>query len=170
MQNNKRLTLASMFLALGILFPQIFHEIPNAGNIFLPMHIPIILCGFICGPFYGLLVGVIAPIMSNLIFAMPNTIMLGQMIVELGSYGFMCGILYRFIKLKNELIQNYFVLIISMIFGRVVYGICNLLIFRINQYNFSIWIKSALIIAIPGIIIQLMLIPVLVNKIKKLVK
>ena len=80
MQNNKRLTLASMFLALGILFPQIFHGIPNAGNIFLPMHIPIILCGFICGPLYGLLVDLITPLNINLLFAIPANNMLGQTI------------------------------------------------------------------------------------------
>lgn len=170
MNSIKKLTLASMFLALGILFPQIFHAIPNAGNILLPMHIPVILCGFVCGPFYGLLVGLITPIISNLVFAMPAAIMLGQMIVELGTYGFMCGLMYRLIQNNNELIRNYIVLIISMVSGRLVYGICNALIFKAGNYSFDLWIKAALIVAIPGIIIQLIFIPILVNKIKKLVK
>ena len=170
MSSIKRLTIASMFLALGILFPQIFHAIPNAGSILLPMHIPVILCGFICGPLYGLLVGLITPIISNLLFAMPATIMLGQMIVELGTYGFMCGILYKVINIKNNLIKNYIVLILSMIIGRLVYGTCNALIFKAGNYTFDMWIKVALIVAIPGILIQLFIIPILVIKIKEIKK
>ena len=168
MKQIKNLTLASMFLALGILFPQIFHAIPNAGNMILPMHIPVILCGFICGPLYGLLVGLLTPILSNLIFSMPAIAMLGQMIVELGTYGLMCGILYKVINIKNSLIKNYIVLILSMIIGRLVYGICNALIFKTGNYNFDMWIKVALIVAIPGILIQLFLIPILVIKIQEI--
>ena len=76
-----------MCLALGVILPQAFHMIPNAGNIFLPMHIPVLICGFICGPFYGLTVGIITPCLSHIIFSMPPAMMLGQMIVELGVYG-----------------------------------------------------------------------------------
>ena len=83
MNKTKKLTFAAMCLALGVILPQAFHMIPNAGNIFLPMHIPVLICGFICGPFYGLAVGIITPCLSHIIFSMPPAMMLGQMIVEL---------------------------------------------------------------------------------------
>ena len=167
---TKNITLAAMFLALGILFPQIFHAIPNAGLILLPMHIPVFLCGFICGPLYGLLVGFITPILSNIIFAMPLAHMLMQMIVELSMYGFMSGLLSSLIKINNVLLKNYIVLIVSMIVGRLVYGLANNYIFRAGSYSLQIWLSSAFITSIPGIIIQLSIIPILVIWIKKLIR
>ena len=168
MNNTKKLTLASMLLAIGIILPQAFHSIPNAGIIFLPMHIPVLICGYICGPFFGILVGIITPIISNIIFGMPVTSMLGQMCIELGMYGLSSGILNNILKIKNEIVKNYIVLIVSMIIGRVVYGICNALILKAGNYSLEIWLTSAFISALPGIIIQIVFIPVLVNNIKKI--
>ena len=126
MNKTKQLSLSSMFLALGVLFPQLFHAIPNAGNIFLPMHIPVLICGFVCGPIYGLLVGLVTPILSYLIFAMPSTIMLSQMIVELSIYGFLIGLLNKKIHLSNVLLKNYLVLISSMMKWRSLAQMLNL--------------------------------------------
>ena len=165
---TKQLTLAAMCLTLGIILPQAFHMIPNAGTILLPMHIPVLICGFICGPFYGLIIGILTPFLSHVIFAMPPTIMLGQMLVELGTYGFLTGILNKTIKIKNELEKNYVVLILSMFIGRIMYGLANSLIFKTGNYALNIWLSSAFIIALPGIIIQLLLVPTLVKTIKKL--
>lgn len=165
MNKTKQLSLSSMFLALGVLFPQFFHAIPNAGNIFLPMHIPVLICGFVCGPIYGLLVGLLTPILSYLIFAMPSTIMLSQMVIELSVYGFLTGLLNKKIHLPNALLKNYLVLLSSMIIGRLIYGVTNTLIFQTTSYSFSIWLTSAFITGIPGIIIQLIIIPILIKKI-----
>ena len=168
MNKTKKLTLTAMCLALGVILPQAFHMIPNAGNIFLPMHIPVLICGFICGPFYGLTVGIITPCLSHIIFSMPPAMMLGQMIVELGVYGLCTGLLNQIITINNELLKYYLVLIISMVVGRITYGICNELLFKAGNYSLSIWLSAAFIKGLPGIIIQLVLIPTIVKTIKKL--
>lgn len=168
MNKTKKLTFAAMCLALGVILPQAFHMIPNAGNIFLPMHIPVLICGFICGPFYGLTVGIITPCLSHIIFSMPPAMMLGQMIVELGVYGLCTGLLNQIITINNELLKYYLVLIISMVVGRITYGICNALLFKAGNYSLSIWLSAAFIKGLPGIIIQLVLIPTIVKTIKKL--
>ena len=169
MNKTKELTVSSMCLALGVILPQAFHTIPNAGSILLPMHIPVLLCGFICGPTYGLIVGVLTPILSHLIFSMPPAAMLGQMVIELAMYGLMTGLLNKTLNIKNELIKYYVVLILSMIIGRVFYGIVNALFFKAGSYSLSIWLSTAFVSAIPGIIIQLAIVPSLVKAIKKLV-
>lgn len=168
MNKTKKLTLTAMCLALGVILPQAFHMIPNAGNIFLPMHIPVLICGFICGPFYGLTVGIITPCLSHIIFSMPPAMILGQMIVELGVYGLCTGLLNQIITINNELLKYYLVLIISMVVGRITYGICNALLFKAGNYSLSIWLSAAFIKGLPGIIIQLVLIPTIVKTIKKL--
>lgn len=168
MNKTKKLTLTAMCLALGVILPQAFHMIPNAGNIFLPMHIPVLICGFICGPFYGLTVGIITPCLSHIIFSMPPAMMLGQMIVELGVYGLCTGLFNQIITINNELLKYYLVLIISMVVGRITYGICNALLFKAGNYSLSIWLSAAFIKGLPGIIIQLVLIPTIVKTIKKL--
>lgn len=170
MNKTKLLTLSSMFLALGIIMPQAFHTIPNAGNIFLPMHIPVLLCGFICGPLYGLIVGILTPTISHLIFSMPTSMILSQMIIELGIYGFSSGLLCNLIRIQNELIKNYFVLVLSMLLGRFIYGIANALIFKVGSYSFSLWISVAFVTSIPGILIQLILVPFLVKTLNKLLR
>lgn len=168
MNKTRKLTLSAMFLALATIIPQTIHTIPNGGNVLLPMHIPVLLCGFLCGPLYGLLVGILSPILSHLIFSMPATIMLGQMIIELGMYGLLTGILNNAIKIKKDILRIYIVLISSMIIGRIIYGICNALIFKVGTYSLSIWISAAFITATPGIIIQLILIPFILKMINKI--
>lgn len=170
MNNTKKLTLAGMCLALGVIVPQAFHAIPNAGTIFLPMHIPVLICGFICGPLYGLIDGILTPILSNIIFSMPAIPMLGQMIIELATYGLMTGLLNKIINIKKTYIKNYVVLVSSMIIGRIVYGIANALIFKAGAYSLDIWISFAFVTAIPGIIIQLIIIPILVSTLTKTIK
>ena len=167
---TKQLTIASMCLALGVILPQAFHAIPNSGTIFLPMHIPVLISGFICGPYYGLIIGILTPFVSHLIFAMPPSPILTQMLIELAMYGLCTGMFNKAIKIKNQMIKNYLVLILAMIIGRVTYGLANAFIFKAGSYSLSIWLTTAFITALPGIIIQLILIPIIVKTVKKLLK
>lgn len=161
MNKTKELTIASMCLALGILLPQAFHMIPNAGNIFLPMHIPVLICGFVCGPLYALIVGVCTPILSHIVFQMPQTMMLAQMIVELGIYGVSSSLLNKVLNIRNEYIKSYICLVISMLMGRLTYGILNALIFKAGAYSMEIFLSTAFITSLPGIIIQLLIVPII---------
>lgn len=101
-EKTKKIVLAGLFIALGIVLPFITMQIPSIGNMLLPMHIPIILCGFICGGPYGLIVGVIVPLLRSVLFGMPalfpNAV---AMAFELGTYGFVTGVLYKRFNKKS---------------------------------------------------------------------
>lgn len=164
---TKQLVLTALFIAIGVVLPQAFHMVPNAGSVILPMHIPVLISGYAVGPFFGLLCGILTPVLSNLIFGMPPAPVLPGMICELAVYGLMTGIFNKIIKIKNDYAKAYAVLILAMLCGRVTYGILNTLIFRAGSYSLNAWISAAFVTAIPGIIIQLVLIPLLVVRLKK---
>ena len=164
---TRKLVLTALLIAIGVVLPQAFHAIPNAGSIFLPMHIPVLIAGFAVGPLYGAFCGILTPILSHLIFGMPPAMMLGQMICELAMYGFMTGLLNGLIKIENPLVKNYVVLILGMLAGRLTYGILNALIFKAGSYSMQAWLSAAFITALPGIAIQLILIPILVTRLQK---
>ena len=168
MNKTKQIVLTALFIAIGVVLPQAFHMIPNAGSIFLPMHIPVLVAGYIVGPFYGAICGFLTPLLSHFIFGMPPAPMLGQMLCELTVYGLMTGLLNKVLKIENEYVKAYAVLILSMLCGRFVYGILNALIFKAGNYSLQMWLSAAFIKAVPGIIIQLLLIPVLVVRLQKI--
>jgi len=173
-QKTIRLVLASMFLALAFVLPFLTAQIREIGNALCPMHFPVILCGFICGPWWGLAVGIIAPILRSAVLGMP--IMFPSaicMALELGTYGLLSGLMYRiFGKRKLGILLS---LIIAMVGGRIVWGIsravCAGLDFN-NSTSFGIsafW-NGAVLGAIPGITLQLILIPLLTLLCEKLKK
>ena len=99
--SSKELVLSGLFLALGLLLPFITGQIPSIGNKLLPMHIPILLCGFICGKRYGLIVGFITPLLRSLILTMPPLFIAVTMAFELAAYGFVAGLMYNLLPRKN---------------------------------------------------------------------
>ncbi len=140
-----------------------------------PMHLPVILCGFICGWPYGFIVGIIAPILRFVTLGMLPLFPIGfAMSFELATYGFTAGIFYNVIfrkLIKNNNIQIYLSLICSMIIGRIVFGIVMFILMGLGfaDYSFSIFFTGTIINAIPGIILQIILIPIIIilyNKIK----
>ena len=167
MNSTKKIVLTALFVALGVALPQAFHMIPNAGSIFLPMHIPVLVSGFVVGPLFGCLCGVFTPVLSHLIFGMPPAPILPQMICELAVYGLSCGLLWKYVKIENQLAKIYVTLVGAMLIGRVVYGIMNALVFRAGAYSLQAWLSAAFVTAVPGIIIQLILIPLLIFRLQK---
>ena len=164
---TKQLVLTALFIAIGVVLPQAFHAIPNAGSIFLPMHIPVLISGFAVGPLFGACCGLLTPILSHLLFSMPPAPVLGQMICELTVYGLATGLFSKLLKIENLTLKTYAVLILSMICGRLTYGVLNALIFKAGAYSMQAWISAAFVTALPGIVIQLVLIPILVIRLKK---
>ena len=144
MNRTKQLVLTALFIAIGVVLPQAFHMIPNAGSIFLPMHIPVLVAGYVVGPFFGAICGFLTPLLSHFIFGMPPTPMLGQMLCELAVYGFMTGLLNKVLKIENDYVKAYVVLILSMLCGRLVYGVLNALIFKAGNYSLQMWLSAAL--------------------------
>ena len=163
----KKLVMAAMCVALGIILPMAFHTIQNAGSIFLPMHIPVLICGLLCGWQYGLICGFLTPVLSSLFTGMPPAAILPAMACELAVYGVLTGICIKFIHTGKQLINIYISLTVAMVAGRIVSGILKALIFNVGQYSFKIFITSSFLTCLPGIIIQFIFVPVLVFALQK---
>jgi niacin transporter len=163
MTKTKKLSLAALFIAMCIVLPIAFHTIPNAGSIFLPMHIPVLMCGLICGWPYGLVCGILGPLLSSLFTGMPPVALLPGMLCELAVYGLVTGLLVNKIQTGKRVFDLYIPLVCAMLAGRVFYGIMNALIFKAGSYSLTLWMASAFITSVPGIVIQLTLVPFLVN-------
>lgn len=157
------LILSGLFLALGLALPFLTMQIPRLGNMLLPMHIPVILCGFICGPRLGLIVGFVTPLLRSFLFTMPPLFPAATaMAFELATYGLIAGLLY--ILLNRKSFAVYISLIISMLAGRIVWGIASFFLFGLDGTVFTkeLFIAGAFLNAIPGIILQIVLIPIIV--------
>ena len=163
-----KLVLAAAFLALGLIMPFLTAQIPEIGSKLLPMHIPVLICGFVCGWEYALIVGFVTPLLRSVTFGMPPLFPSAvAMAFELAAYGAFCGILYHLLPKKNSSV--YISLIGAMILGRIVWGIVNIPIYGIagKAYSWQVFIAGALLNSIPGIILQIVLIPLIIISLKK---
>ena len=158
----KKSIITAVCIALCVVLPQAFHAIPNAGSIYLPMHIPVLLCGLICGWPYGLLCGLAGPALSALITGMPPAAVLPGMMVECGVYGFAAGLLMQLVRTKRLYADLYISLVAAMLLGRVVSGAAKALIVSAGSYSMASWVAGSFVTALPGIIIQLALLPSIV--------
>ena len=158
----KKSIITAACLALCVVLPQAFHAVPNAGAVYLPMHIPVLLCGLICGWSYGLLCGLAGPALSTLFTGMPPVAYLPTMLVECAVYGTVAGLMMQFIRTKKVYVDLYLSLVIAMVGGRVIAGIMRALIFARGSYTMGAWATSYLVTSLPGIIIQIVLIPSIV--------
>ena len=160
----KKLVLSALFIALGLVLPSLTMHIPKIGQALLPMHIPVLLCGFICGWPYGLAVGVITPLLASFINGMPPLFpMAFSMAFELATYGFVAGLMIQILPKKKPMV--YPALIICMIAGRLVYGCVMFILAGISpniSYSFSAFLSGTVLTAIPGIIVQIVLIPAII--------
>lgn len=159
----KKIILSAMFLALAYVLPFFTGNIPSIGKALCPMHIPVILCGFICGPFAGSVVGFIAPVLRSFTVGQPVFFPMGiSMAFELAAYGLMSGILYRIFPKKK--VYVFLSLFLTMLIGRFVWGAARLICVGLDttKFNLSMFWAGAVASAIPGIIVQIIVIPVLV--------
>ncbi len=157
----KKMTLSAMFIAIGLVLPFFTGQIPQIGNMLLPMHIPVLLCGLICGWQYGLLVGFVLPLLRYVLFGMPILFPTGvAMAFELATYGLVAGLLYGLSRWQC-IIALYRSLITAMLAGRVVWGVVQLVLMGISggMFTWQMFLAATFLNAIPGIAIQLILIP-----------
>lgn len=160
-KTTKNLTLAAMFFALGLVLPFLTGQIPQIGNMLLPMHIPVFLCGLICGWKYGAAVGFMLPLMRSMLFSMPKLFPSAcSMAFELATYGLVAGLIYGLSRWQC-IRALYRAMIGAMIAGRVVWGIVQIILLGISggSFTWQMFIAGAFLNAIPGIIVQLILIP-----------
>lgn len=164
-----RLVYAALCLALCMILPILTMNIPSIGQALSPMHLPVIICGFICGPWYGLVVGVISPILRSLIFGMPPLMPVAvAMAFELAAYGLVSGILYHI--MKKNITNIYINLVITMIIGRIIGGTANSIVLGVmgkGALTFSSFITAYFVGTLPGIAAQLILIPIIVFALQK---
>ena len=163
----EKLVAAAVCLALCMVLPFLTGQIPEIGSMLSPMHIPVLLCGFICGWPYALVVGAVAPILRSAMFTMPPMIPAIAMAFELATYGLVSGLLYKLLPKKP--VNIYVSLIGAMIVGRVVWGLarCTMLFMGTLPFSWQLFVAGAFLEAIPGIICHIVLIPVLVMALKR---
>lgn len=164
----KKVITSGVCLALCLLLPFFTGQIPQIGSMLSPMHIPVLICGLVCGWPYGLIIGLIAPVLRSFLFGMPPLFPTATaMAFELAAYGAMSGILYKL--LPKKILFLYISLVGAMLFGRIIWGLANLILLGIggSVFTFSAFLAGAFTNAIPGIICHILIIPPIVLGLKK---
>lgn len=163
----KKAIYTAVCVALCVVLPLAFHGIKGAGSIFLPMHIPVILCALLCGAPFGLLCGILGPLASSLLTGMPPFGYMPKMMVELAIYGLLVGLLFTFVRTRCLWADLYISLIAGLVIGRVVYAVVNTLVFASGKFALSAWFASYFVKCLPGLLIQLIAIPLLYFALEK---
>lgn len=170
---TKKIVFAGVFFALGIVLPFLTMQIPKIGNMLLPMHIPVMLCGFVCGAPLGFTVGLLTPLLRSVLFGAPvlypNAV---AMMFELAVYGAGCGLFYRLFSniFKSKYANLYISMIISMIVGRIVWGVASYFLYGAAGTDFTvkIFLAQGFLNAVPGIIIQLIIVPAIAERLNRI--
>ena len=157
----KRMVFTAACAALCLVLPMAFHSIPNAGSVILPMHIPVLLCGLICGWPFGLVCGLVGPFLSSILTGMPPAAMLPSMMIECAGYGCVTGLMMKYVRTGRPYMDLYISMITAMVLGRVISGLAKTWILAPGTPPFA-WVTTSLVTGIPGIIIQLVLMPAVV--------
>ncbi len=166
-KDTGKLTLSAMFMAMALVLPFLTAQVPQIGSMLCPMHIPVLLCGFFCGAPWGLMVGLVSPLLRSAILGMPPMFPAGvAMAFELAAYGFVAGWLYNKLQKKKRFV--YIALLGAMMTGRLIWGLVmfSCMGFDATKFGLSAFLAGAVINALPGIILQLVLVPVLVISLK----
>ncbi len=166
-QSIRKLTYSALFTALAMVLPFLTGQIPEIGSMLCPMHIPTLLCGFICGWPWGLAVGLLSPLLRSIIFGMPTMLAAVAMACEMAVYGAVSGALYRVLPKKKWSI--YASLLTAMVLGRIVWGGVQFAIAGLQHSTFTpaLFLAGAVTSAIPGIILQIVLIPLIIMALER---
>lgn len=163
MSQVKRIVIAAVCAALCIVLPMAFHSIPNAGALWLPMHIPVMVSGLVAGPVAGAVTGLLGPVLSSLLTGMPAVPILPSMTCELVVYGLVSGLLCAHVRTGRLPLDLYVSLVGAMICGRIVGGLLQALIFSAGSYSLAAWATAYFLTGLPGIVLQLVVVvPVVV--------
>ena len=164
----RSIVLAALFLALAFVLPMVTGHVPQVGNMLCPMHFPSLLCGCVLGGPWGLAVGFIAPLLRSVLFGMPPMFPIAiSMAFELAAYGLVSGLVWR--KVQHTLPMMYASLVTAMVAGRLVWGAVRFVLAGLtgSSFPFSAFLSGALLTAVPGIIAQLVLIPLVLTALQK---
>lgn len=161
MKNDRivKLVTAAVCIALCVILPLAFHLFPDGGTLFSPMHLPVLVCGIVCGWQYGLACGIIGPLLSFLITGRPGPAYLPSMMVELALYGLITGLMMKLIHTGKLASDLYISLLTAMLAGRIVTGILRALVFAPGAFTVKMWATGYFVSSFPGIVLQLILVP-----------
>ena len=165
----KKLIFSAIFLALGFILPIFFGQLPTIGQMLVPMHIPVILCGMVCDWKHGTIIGFILPLLRSLIFSVPVLYPTAISVAfEMATYGLIVGILYGYSK-KKSIFTIYFAMIVTMILGRIIRCISQILLLNIqgNPFVWKSFFTGVILNSIPGVILQLIIIPIVIIALKR---
>jgi hypothetical protein len=167
MTSVKKSIICAVCIALCYILPLFFHGIQNAGSIFSPMHIPVFICGLICGWQYGLFCGIAGPAISSALTGMPPIAMLPSMMVELALYGLIAGLMMKIVRTGSTLADLYISLTVAIVIGRIAAGATRAFIFAKGTYSLAMWISAYVITSWPGTLIQFIFIPMIIMALMK---
>lgn len=162
-----RSSAAAVCTALCAILPLAFHAIPNGGKLFSPMHLPVLLCGIACGPQYGLLCGIMGPMLSSAVTGMPGMAILPTMMIELSVYGLLSGLMMHFVHTGKQTADLILSLSVAMLSGRILAGLASAFIFAPEEYSLRVWFGAYFVSCFPAIILQLILLPIIYNALQK---
>jgi len=162
MSENKKLTFSSLCLGLCFVLPLLTAGNTQAATMLCLMHFPVMVCGMMCGAPWGVAVGVTAPILRSLMFELPPMFPQAvSMCLEMGTYGLVCGLLAN--DSRKEAFHVFFDLLLAMLAGRAVWGICMAVFTVFSDMQFSLLLfQESVMDTWPGIILQLMSLPPLI--------
>ncbi len=168
MSHVKKIVLCAMCIALCYVLPIAFHSV-GLGSALSPMHIPVLLCGAVCGGGWGFVCGLVGPVLSSLLSSMPPLTMLVRMIPELCAYGLTCGLMMRFVRTGHMLADLYISLGCAMLVGRIIGGIATAIFYAVTSgvYSLALWAGGYFVESIPGILAHLILVPLLAVTLEK---
>ena len=165
----KRLALSAVLLAIGLVLPFLTGQVPEIGSMLLPLHLPALICGFVCGWGWGLAVGFVLPLLRSMLFGMPPMIPTALcMAFELAAYGAFAGFLYE--KFAGRRFRVYLALIGAMLLGRAVWGVVSFAVYALlmeNAFALTAFWMGAFVNAWPGIVLQLILVPLIVSALQR---
>lgn len=161
MSSVKKSMITAVCAAFCVILPMTMHSFPNAGILLSPMHIPVLLCGLTVGWPFGLLCGIIGPLLSHLFMGMPAVMNLPGMMVELAAFGCIAGLLMQLVHTGKLIFDLYISLLTAMLAGRIIAGLANGLLFSAGSYTLKAWATVYFVKTFPGILLQLILIPLI---------
>lgn len=169
MSSVKKSCICAICIAMCYVLPVAFHAL-GVGDELSPMHIPVLLCGLLVGPGYGAFCGIAGPIISSTT-GMPSVPQCFYMVPELAVYGLVAGLLMKYVHTKKLSLDLYISMVPAMILGRIVGGIAQMLVIRIlgteETFNIAVWAMGYFVGTLPGIISQLILLPILVTMLER---
>ncbi len=165
MTRSKKLSYTAIFLAMGMVLPMLFGQIPQIGSMLLPMHIPVFLATFVVGPIYATPMAIVLPLLRSLLFGRPDMYPEAIAIsLELATYAVVAGILYNALRIRS-LPRVHLSMLPSIVIGKVVRGLMEALLLGLKAQPFVLktFLSGVVLYSLPGIILQLVAVPFLMQ-------